>query len=86
MPQRLGFKVIKLFSCSTHLSVKFVLLINLKLLTISVSLNMAEHEIFSANKCGNANYLSICLSSQIFNATRQQSHIEAASMPTIVGN
>ena len=37
---------------------KFVLLINLKLLTIanSFSLNTAEHEHFSADKYENANY------------------------------
>ena len=41
-----GPKVIKLFSCSTQLSIKFVLLINLKLLKIANSflLNIAEHE------------------------------------------
>ena len=46
-----GPKVIKLFSCSTQMSMKFVLLINLKLLTIlnSFLLNIAEHENFSAN-------------------------------------
>ena len=49
---------IKNFSCSTQLSMNFVLLINLKLLTISYSflLNIAEHENFSANKYENANY------------------------------
>ena len=53
-----GPKVIKLFSCSTQLSKKFFLLINLKLLTIANSflINIAEHEIFSANKHENANY------------------------------
>ena len=37
---------------------KFFMLINLKLLTIanSLLLNLAEHEIFSANKYENANY------------------------------
>ena len=55
---RPGPEVIKLFSCSTQLSMKFVLLINIKLLTIvdSFLLNIAEHEIFSANKYENANY------------------------------
>ena len=45
-----GPEVIILFSCSTHLSMKFVLLINLKLLTIANSfrLNIAAHEIFYA--------------------------------------
>ena len=53
-----GPEVIKLFSCSTQLSMKFVLLINLKLLAIEKSflLNIAEHENFSANKYENANY------------------------------
>ena len=52
-----GPEVIKLFSCSTQLSMKFGLLINSKLLTIanSVMLNIAEHENFSANKYENAN-------------------------------
>ena len=51
-PSRTGPEVIKLFSCSTQLSMKFVLLINLKLLTTANSflLNIAEHENFSANK------------------------------------
>ena len=51
-------EVIKLFSCSTQLSMKFVLLINLQLLTIANSflLNIAEHGNFSANKYENANY------------------------------
>ena len=52
-----GHEVIELFSCSTQLSMKFVLLINLKLLTIANSflLKIAEHEDFSANKFENAN-------------------------------
>ena len=47
-----GPEVIKLFSCSTQLTMKFVLLINLKLLIIPFFflLNIAEHDIFSANK------------------------------------
>ena len=42
---------IKLFSCSTQLSMKIALSINLKLQTIanSVLLSIAEHEHFSAN-------------------------------------
>ena len=42
---------------SAELSMKFVLLINIKLLTIANSflLNIAEHELFSANKYENAN-------------------------------
>ena len=50
-------KLIKLFSCSTWLSMKFVLLINLKLLTVANSffLNIAEHENLSANKYESAN-------------------------------
>ena len=52
-----GPEVIKLFSCSAQLSMKFVLLLNLKLLTIADSflLNLAKHEHFSANKYENAN-------------------------------
>ena len=51
-------EVIKPFSCSTQLSIKFILLINLKLLTIanSFSLNIAENENSSANKYATANY------------------------------
>ena len=58
MQLRPGPEVIKLFSCSTQLSMKFVLFINLKLLTVANSflLNIAEHENFSANKYENANY------------------------------
>ena len=50
--------VIILFSCSTQLGMKFVLLINLILPIIANSflLNIAEHENFSANKYENANY------------------------------
>ena len=46
------------FSCSAQLSTKFVVVINLKLLTIANSfmLNLAEHENFSANEYENANY------------------------------
>ena len=51
-------EVIKHFSCSTQLSMKLVLLINLKLLTIAkcILLNIAKHENFSTNKYENANY------------------------------
>ena len=51
-------KCYKMFSCSTHLNINFVLLIDLKLLRIAKSflLNIAEHENFSANKYENANY------------------------------
>ena len=54
---RSGPEVIKLFSCSNHLSMKFFMLINLRLLTMpnSFLLNIAEHENFSANKYENAN-------------------------------
>ena len=53
-----GPDVLKLFSCSTQLSMKFFVLINLKLLTIAISflLNLAEHGMFSVNKYDNANY------------------------------
>ena len=46
------------FSCSTQLSMKFILLINLKLPTITNSflLNIAGHKNFCANKYENANY------------------------------
>ena len=51
-------EVIKHFSCSTQLSMEFVLLINLKLLIFENSslLNIAEYENFSAGKYENANY------------------------------
>ena len=53
-----GPKVIKRFSCSTQVSMKKILLINLKLLINANSylLDIAEHEHFSANKYENANY------------------------------
>ena len=53
-----GSKVIKRFSCSTQLSMNFVLVINLKFLTNANSflLNKAEHDIFSANNYENANF------------------------------
>ena len=56
-PLTAGPEVIKGFSCSTQLSMKFVLLMNLKLLAIANSflLNIPEHENFSANKYENAN-------------------------------
>ena len=52
-----GPEIIKLFSSLTQLSMKFVLLINFKLLTTENSflLNIAEHGFFSANKYENAN-------------------------------
>ena len=52
-----GTKIIKPFSCSSQLSMKFVLLINLKLLPTANSflLNIAEHIIFSATKYDNVN-------------------------------
>ena len=52
-----GPKVIKLFSCSSQLSMKFVLLISLESLTANFYLlNIAEHDNFSANKYENANF------------------------------
>ena len=59
-----GPEVIKLFSCSTQLSMKFVLLIYLKLLTIlnSFLLNIADLENFSVNKYENANRENFMLS------------------------
>ena len=55
-----GPEVIKLFSCSTQLSIKCDLLINLKLLTIAnyFLLKTAEHEDFFAYKYKNANLLA----------------------------
>ena len=55
-----GPEVIKLFSCSTQLSMIFFLVINLKVLTIAmfVLLNIAEHEQFSSDKYENANCCS----------------------------
>ena len=46
---------------------KFVLLINLNLLTIpnSFLLNISEYENFSANKYENANYIHILLAEKI---------------------
>ena len=53
---RSGLEVIKLNSCSysTQLSMKFFMLINLKLLTVanSVFLNIGEHGNSSTNKYG----------------------------------
>ena len=56
--ERSGPRGYKTFLCSIQLSMKFVLLMNLNLLTIvnSFSLNIAERENFSANKYENANY------------------------------
>ena len=47
-----GLEIKKLFSRSTQLSMKFFMLINLKLLATAYSflINIAEHENFSANK------------------------------------
>ena len=46
-----GPELMRLFSCSTQLSMKFVLLIKLKVFTIANSflLNTADNENFSAN-------------------------------------
>ena len=54
-----GPEVVKLSLCSTQLSIKFFLLINLRLLTIANSflLNIAEKENFSANKHENASWV-----------------------------
>ena len=53
-----GPEVIKLFSCPTQISMTFFMLTDLKILTTANSflLNIAEHEIFSANKYENANF------------------------------
>ena len=56
--KRLGFEVLNFFfQFTTQLSLKFILLINLKLLTFANSflLNIAGYEIFSAKKYENAN-------------------------------
>ena len=55
---RSGPEVIKLFSCSTQLSMKYSMLINLILPTTANSflLNRAGHENLSAYKYENANY------------------------------
>ena len=55
--KRLGPEVIKLFSCSTQLSMKFYLLMNSKLQisTVVFLLNLAEYVIFSAYEYENAN-------------------------------
>ena len=53
LPENLpGFEVIKIFSCSAQLIMKFVLLLNLQLLTIANSslLNVDEYEHFSSNR------------------------------------
>ena len=52
-----GPEIIELSTYSTQLSMKFVLLINLKLRTIAHSflLDIAEHENFSGTKYKNAN-------------------------------
>ena len=52
---KLGPGDIKLISCSTQLSMKFVMLVR-RTIANSFLLNLAEHEIFSANKYANANY------------------------------
>ena len=52
-----GPEVRQIFSCSNKLSMKFILLVNLKLtIANSFLLNIAEQENFSANKYENANY------------------------------
>ena len=56
-----GPEVIKLFSCSTQMSMKFFMLINLKLLKIvnSFLLNIEEHKNFTVNKY--ENFLLCCV-------------------------
>ena len=51
-------RLLKHFSCSAHLNMKFVMLINIKLQTIvnSFLLSIAKHENSSANIYENANY------------------------------
>ena len=56
-----GSKVVELFSCLHQLSMKSVLLINLKL-TIAIYFlrDIAEHNALSANKYEHANYCRQC--------------------------
>ena len=63
-----GSEIIKLVSCSTQPSMKFVLLINLRLLTIANAflLNIAKHEYFSANRYKNARWHFVFISRENF--------------------
>ena len=56
-----GPEVIKHFTYSTQLSMKLILLINLKVLTLANSflLNLSDHENLSANKYENAKFVGI---------------------------
>ena len=65
MKFKTGPRGYRTFFMLTQLSMKFVPLINLKVLTITISvlLNTAEHEIFSANKYENSSY---CWHSHIY--------------------
>ena len=54
LPATTGPEVIKPFSCSTQLSMTFVMLINIKLLT-TANVLLLNIVIFSANKYENAN-------------------------------
>ena len=60
---------------------KFVLLINLKLLTIAISflLNIAEHENFSANEYKNANYCWFLFDLGLTSLSPSFSHIATMS-------
>ena len=71
-----GSEVIKLFSSSTQLSMKFVLLINLKWLTIlnSFLLNIVEHENFSANKFENANFFKPVIPSVYWTTSKERNY------------
>ena len=55
--RRSGLEVIKLFSYSTQLSMKFILLINIKIAKINETLRFKSSKliIHPANKCLNAN-------------------------------
>ena len=72
-----GTEVMKLFSFSTQLSMKFVQLINLKLLTNANSflLNIAEHENFLTTKAGififisRENFMLCCVEHEKKNCT-----------------
>ena len=56
-----GPKIIKLFSCSTELSMKFFLLINVKMPTIVGILTFMsrKNSIFGLSESGKAEFLSI---------------------------
>ena len=78
-----GSEVKKYFSCSTQLSMTFVLLINLKLLTNAnfFLLNTTEQQNFSANKYENANY---CLHFHIYQQRKFHAQLSWAWKKTFI--